>query len=1066
MNKIERATEQQFFSFLPGTVGCWSPSAIGVALSEGLSEKNHAFYIIGREGSLTAQALRENPVMTVNGEKREIREYFSEGLQEAYKDRGLPEITIVGCSPDKLKEFSEEFIQLVEKIDKEEGIEASFHVQQLPIFILVANGIYNQSLIDATAKKLKKKVGEESTRLAMEHIVRGTAYVSAKREGEYADADYRTESHGAVVLTGGATWARERAVRYNQNSTVTFIDGKEDVLQAELQKAYTTLMTNVLALANCYDYRRSQPNIDIPVGRLLYHRLPTADGPAYAEIEGIRDLYIQTGRAFFEVAHALGKFLDYPTWEAFDERRFLRPLREGNRAGDFYRHIPSSIQHIAMGVKAGWQSSDQFPPSEAAVLGPLIAYAKKHGLRETRKNLEGLRDRIVANIEAVYQAYREPQVVDALPGTIETFLGDSRDTSFVKVGSPKAIGLSEEEIRPYIVVGTDPKKDGYIIPMSATVFAYGPEKIPGTVAFITNGAGFTLDFLDQSVAAGVRSGFISDLRLNFEEGKFYLAMKMALAANSRIKTIVINVLSTLTTAKDVALAIERMSGEYPNMQFVVKLEARNQSEGLEILRGLQEQKRKIVFTDSSSQASIENVEPLTQERLLWHVKSFEGTTPDRYYENRYGRMEEELHERLRRSFEKRIKYLLTPEPLSPTTGREIGVLEKKALMSLDAVFGHEFFPTEEGKIFIGKPIVVIYGYGRTSLTQAKLIKKAGTEVVILHPMAVHKIEKGVRKDLEALGIPVMTSQDELRVAIEDNYSYSPPQILGLIYEPYSPGIETRSGVVTYRERIEVAMNALVSLKTDSGLLLRSILIPTEMVPTSTTKILLQLARENDIWFIGPNAPGATRTFEGMTQHVKQGQIPAQVVATGSVLVAGMSGTMLFETLAVLRKNGLGISAALSLGGDKTRGLSARDAVLMAEKDARTKYAVYLGEPGGVAAQELADIMKAGLITKPVIARITGRSLPDNCYVGHAGSVTHGSGYERANIKIEVLEQAGAIIVETPEQIGQVVKYLDLHSELGQIDVFSQNFLQAKQILEEAHALATKAIKTVVKQKKV
>lgn len=182
-------------------------------------------------------------------------------------------------------------------------------------------------------------------------------------------------------------------------------------------------------------------------------------------------------------------------------------------------------------------------------------------------------------------------------------------------------------------------------------------------------------------------------------------------------------------------------------------------------------------------------------------------------------------------------------------------------------------------------------------------------------------------------------------------------------------------------------------------------------------------------------------------HLKVAQIPAQCVSAGDISVSGVGGTMLFETLAGLKNNGLGIRIAISLGGDKTRGINARDTALIAENDQETKYFVYIGEPGGAAAQELADVLRAGWVTKPVIVKIIGNHLPDDCYVGHAGAVTHGIVSEKAGVKEEELRQAGAIVVHTPEQTAQVVAYLEVHPRFGQIDIKSPAFQQAKSEME-------------------
>lgn len=284
-------------------------------------------------------------------------------------------------------------------------------------------------------------------------------------------------------------------------------------------------------------------------------------------------------------------------------------------------------------------------------------------------------------------------------------------------------------------------------------------------------------------------------------------------------------------------------------------------------------------------------------------------------------------------------------------------------------------------------------------------------------------------------------------------------VIGLCYEPYSPEIGDDGG---YSERIEEAVEGLVKLKTVYGLSVLSVLIPTEMVPTVATKSILAKCKTAGIWLIGPNSPGMSRTsVKYPSSHLKVGQIPAQCILPGEVAVAGVGGTMLFETLAGLKEQNIGTSWAISLGGDRTRGLSARDTALIAERDPNVKYIVYIGEPGGFAAQELAEVMKAGHITKPVIVKLIGLRLPNDCYIGHAGAVTHGYNFERTGVKIEALQDAGAIVVYTAGQMAQVIEFIRGHPQYDQIDIASSQFQNAKKEMKNLAAAQNTIIRGII-----
>jgi succinyl-CoA synthetase alpha subunit len=92
---------------------------------------------------------------------------------------------------------------------------------------------------------------------------------------------------------------------------------------------------------------------------------------------------------------------------------------------------------------------------------------------------------------------------------------------------------------------------------------------------------------------------------------------------------------------------------------------------------------------------------------------------------------------------------------------------------------------------------------------------------------------------------------------------------------------------------------------------------------------------------------------------------------------------------------------------------------MFERDSDTDVIVLIGEIGGTKEQEAADFIKSE-VTKPVVALIVGRSAPAGRRMGHAGAIITGSA-GRASEKVRALDQAGAITVPTPADIGAVTK---------------------------------------------
>ena len=74
-----------------------------------------------------------------------------------------------------------------------------------------------------------------------------------------------------------------------------------------------------------------------------------------------------------------------------------------------------------------------------------------------------------------------------------------------------------------------------------------------------------------------------------------------------------------------------------------------------------------------------------------------------------------------------------------------------------------------------------------------------------------------------------------------------------------------------------------------------------------------------------------------------------------------------------------------------------------------------GELGGTTEEEVAEEMKKGRFTKPLVAYIAGAWAPEGMRFSHASSIIeHGTG--SAESKINALRDAGAIVVEKPIDI--------------------------------------------------
>lgn len=198
--------------------------------------------------------------------------------------------------------------------------------------------------------------------------------------------------------------------------------------------------------------------------------------------------------------------------------------------------------------------------------------------------------------------------------------------------------------------------------------------------------------------------------------------------------------------------------------------------------------------------------------------------------------------------------------------------------------------------------------------------------------------------------------------------------------------------------------------------LETIVCMTEGIPTLDMIQVKQYMRGKSISLVGPNTPGIISPGK-----CKIGVMAGYIHRKGNIGVISRSGTLTYETVDHLSKNGLGQSTCVGIGGDPIIGLNFVDLLEMFNKDPETKAIVLIGEIGGTAEEEAAEYYKKNM-KKPAIAFIAGKTAPPGRRMGHAGAIISG-GSGTASQKIETLEGAGIKVVDYPEFIPQEIRRL-------------------------------------------
>ena len=204
-----------------------------------------------------------------------------------------------------------------------------------------------------------------------------------------------------------------------------------------------------------------------------------------------------------------------------------------------------------------------------------------------------------------------------------------------------------------------------------------------------------------------------------------------------------------------------------------------------------------------------------------------------------------------------------------------------------------------------------------------------------------------------------------------------------------------------------------------------IVIVTERIPRGDVAQMVELAEMHGARIIGPNCLGLI-----VPEVCKMGGIggpakdAAKAYAPGPVGVMSRSGGMTTEISSSLTQAGLGVSTAVSIGGDAIIGSTYAELMPYFEADEQTQAIVIYTEPGGRMEAQLAQWVADNDSRLPIVAFMAGKFMDDEemkgMSFGHAGTIVEGK-EDTATEKIARLEAAGIRVVERIDEIPDAVK---------------------------------------------
>jgi succinyl-CoA synthetase alpha subunit len=213
--------------------------------------------------------------------------------------------------------------------------------------------------------------------------------------------------------------------------------------------------------------------------------------------------------------------------------------------------------------------------------------------------------------------------------------------------------------------------------------------------------------------------------------------------------------------------------------------------------------------------------------------------------------------------------------------------------------------------------------------------------------------------------------------------------------------------------------------------IKLIVIVTERIPRYDVAQMVELSKLRGARIIGPNCLGIIRPgvakMGGIGGPAKDA---AKAYKPGIVGVMSRSGGMTTEISSTLSAAGLGVSTAVSIGGDAIIGSSYAELMPLFEADEQTQAIVIYTEPGGRMEAELAKWVTENDSRLPIVAFMAGRfmdAMPGMSF-GHAGTIVEGKA-DTAAEKIARLSEAGITVAEEIAEIPALVQ-AKLGKEVG------------------------------------
>ncbi len=208
---------------------------------------------------------------------------------------------------------------------------------------------------------------------------------------------------------------------------------------------------------------------------------------------------------------------------------------------------------------------------------------------------------------------------------------------------------------------------------------------------------------------------------------------------------------------------------------------------------------------------------------------------------------------------------------------------------------------------------------------------------------------------------------------------------------------------------------------DAGI--KTILMEVERVPLHDTLEVISYAKDANVRLLGPGSGGMISAGKACLGLIgSDPEIARTAFIPGRIGVISRSGGQTSTFAWVICRAGFGISSAINLGSEPILGTTFAELLALFQADDETDGVAYFGEMGTVMEEEAARLIKEGGYVKPLVAYIAGKGLPSGLRFSHAAAIIEG-GRGTPESKIKALRDAGAHVVEKPEDIGPTLQQI-------------------------------------------